>query len=188
MDRHVKGSLFQEYVRMVRKNKQVDWSQYLESGDMEYLNRLILPSQWYPYGVYQRLGAAIFHELAGRNPEVARSWGRYTMEGMAELYGKNLIEMGDPKRTLKKFHAIYMHFFDFEGFTIDMAEENRAEIKINPAFGKLAVQGYTYQMLGSFHRLIELSGAKDVRAEFVKKMWDGAQETVISIQWSANQS
>ncbi len=183
--RHVKGSLFKEYVRMIKKNKRIDWSKYLSPSDMNFIKHgIITVVEWYPYETLQNLGDAIFHEIAGEDTEVARSWGRKTMEGLADLYRKNLIEKGDQFQTLKKFINMYKHFFDFGGFELIVREENHVEIKVDQAFGEKGAKGYGYQMIGSFERLIELSGADEVKAKFLKKAWEGARNTVIELRWS----
>jgi hypothetical protein len=91
---------------------------------------------------------------------------------------------GDPIKSLGKFKSINSNFFDFEGFEVNVINRNKVEIKINPAFGTLGIVGYSYQMLGSFQKLVELSGQKDVKAEFAKRFWEGDPYTVISINWS----
>lgn len=183
MSKQVKGSLFVEYVRMIKKNKHIRWDEYLTPYELGFLDQIILPSQWYPYEIYRQYGAAIFREIAGGKPQLACSWGKETMDRLAELYKDNLIEEGDPVASLRRFKALTQNFFNFDSFDITIHGDNHVEIAINPAFGTEAVRGYSYQMLGSFQRLVELSGADRVQAEFFAKSWEGASKTMMEIRW-----
>jgi CheY-like chemotaxis protein len=183
MARHVKGILFKDYIRMIKRYPEIEWGKHLTPGDMEILNRLILPSQWYPLETYQRCGSAVYHEIAGGDPEMARSWGRASMDDLVELYHNNLVEEGDPLETLEKFKGINSRFFDFEGFDLTVSGEDQAYIIVDPEFGELEIEAYSYQMMGSFERLIQLAGAVNIKAEFRNKAWEGDGKTVIDISW-----
>jgi len=183
MGRRVKGTLFREYVQMIRNNKNVDWSKHLTPEELIYINQLITASQWYPMQTYQRMGAAIFKEVAKGRPESALLWGKISMEAMANLYKSTLVVEDSPIQTLEKFKVINRHFFDFEGFEITILAPDHVSIKIDREFGTMAAIGYSSQMLGSFQRLVELSGGREVKAEFTAKLWEGAPNTIIDLQW-----
>jgi hypothetical protein len=183
MGKHVKGTLFREYVQMIRNSKTVEWSNYLNPEELVYINQLILSSQWYPMQTYQRMGAAIFKEIAKGNLQSARLWGKMSMDGLAGLYKDTLVVKNSPIETLEKFRIINLRFFDFEGFAITIIDDKHVSIKIDAGFGTLAAEAYSHQMLGSFERLMELSGAREVKAVFIAKLWEGAPNTVIDIRW-----
>jgi len=184
MTRHVKGKLFEDYVRMIKKNKQVDWSKYLGPDELEMITGdLILPSGWYPMEMFQRCGEAIFYEIAKGSLEVARAWGRMSVEGLAQIYRRLILEEGDPLQTLEKFSRLSKIFFDFEGFEVTATGPGQIEIKVDRAFGTIAMPAYSHQMLGSFERLLELAGARQVEAVFTAKAWEGAPQTVIALRW-----
>ncbi len=50
--------------------------------------------------------------------------------------------------------------------------------------GLRAQEAAAHQTLGFFQRLLELSGAKDVRAAFTAKSWEGAPQTILALSWS----
>jgi hypothetical protein len=142
---HVKGVLFLDYVRMIKSRRDVDWDKYLVPADREYLQGMVLPSQWYPLESYQRMGVAVLRELAGGKMEVVRLWGRLSVRPL----GPNRVRV-----------------------TVDV-----------PFDDKLADEAAAYQMLGSFERVLELSGARNVRCEFVSKVWEGAASSVLELSW-----
>jgi len=183
MSEQVKGSLFAEYVRMIKKNRHLPWSRYLTSSEMELLDQIVLPSQWYPYEIYQHYGAAIFLEMAGGDPQVACSWGKESMDRLATLYKGNLIEEGDPLKSLRRFKTLSQSFFSFDSFEMIVHDENHVDIAVDPAFGGEAIEGYSWQMLGSFQRLVELSGSDRVKAEISAKAWKGDRKTIIELRW-----
>lgn len=61
--RHVKGSLFVDYARMIRSRKAVDWRLHLTPDDMELVSRHVDLEKWYPMEVFERLGLAILAEV-----------------------------------------------------------------------------------------------------------------------------
>ena len=63
----VKGTLFVDYVRMLRAKKGVDWSRWLAPHDLEMLRTQIEPEAWYPMSTFERMGLAILAEVAQGN-------------------------------------------------------------------------------------------------------------------------
>jgi hypothetical protein len=49
---------------------------------------------------------------------------------------------------------------------------------------KTAEEAATWQAIGYFERLLELSGANNVRCRFVRKMWNDKDSTVVEFDWS----
>ena len=185
MGKHIRGSIFADYVDMIRKNKSVDWSKHISPGDLELTKQIILPGSWYPLEVFSRLGEAIFREVGKGNLEAARLWGRVSVDRLSKLYSIAVLVKGSPLKTLEKFKKISHLFFDFEGFEFTVRGDNHVSIKISPEFGRLAAAAYTHQILGSFQRLVELAGAQGVKAEFSAKSWEGRPQTVIELSWQA---
>ena len=183
MAKHVKGVLFLDYARMIRKRKNADWSKYLTPEDQKILSQLILPSEWYPLETYQHCGVAVLHEIARDNVEVVRAWGRASMDELMKVY-KNLAQETDPRKAMEKFQFLRRRFFDFEGLEVITQDGNRIQVKVDVAFGGVADEAYAYQILGALERLLQVSGAKNVQFQFVQKAWQGAPHTVIGLSWN----
>ncbi len=182
MAKHIKGTLFLDYVRMIKKRKNVDWSKYLTPEDFEIINQMILPSQWYPLESFQRMGVAVFHEIAQGDMETVREWGRRSMDELLKTY-KNLGVKGDPHDTLEKFKILRSRFFDFEGLEFVSRTEKSVSIRLDLAFEGVAEEAYAFQMTGSIERLLELSNAKNISRRFVKRAWEGDNETILEFSW-----
>jgi len=182
MDKQVKGTLFIDYVRMIRKLKDVDWTRYLTPEDMKIIGEMILPSQWHPLETYQNMGVAVFHEIAKGEVDVVSSWGRASMDELVKVY-KTMANQGQPIDSMKKFQALRSRFFNFEILQITDHKDNHVSITVDIAFERIAETAYAYQMLGSFERLLELSGANTIKHEFANKAWEGDPNTVIELSW-----
>ncbi len=62
--RHVRGSLFLDYVKMVRSFKGPSMQQHLNDEDRRHLAMTIDRDEWYPMAVFENLGCAILATVA----------------------------------------------------------------------------------------------------------------------------
>lgn len=184
MANYIRGSLLKDYVRLIRKNKQVNWSQYLAPSELELIGQRIQPTQWYPLSSYQRLGSAVFRELAQSDPRTAQAFGRESLEEIAESYGPKLVKAGDPLATLQSFKTLSLRFLDFDGFDVTESGGDRVYVILEPEFGAEEIEAYSYQIMGFLERLVELTGAVGVKAAFCNRAWEGEGKTVIEVSWN----
>lgn len=182
MPRHVKGTLFVDYVRMLRSRKNVDWTRHLPESDLPYLRKHIEPEAWYPMETFERFGLAILDELALGDLLVVRAWGRLQAEQLAKLEPRLLVP-GDPRESLMRFQVVRRSFFDFDAVTIPELSDASARVFVDYGMGGRAEQAAGHQTLGFFGRLVELAGASSVRAGFEQRAWEGDGKTVVAIDW-----
>lgn len=186
MSKRVKGILFVDYVRMIKSKKNVDWSEYLTPDDISFLNQTILESEWYPFDAFERMGVAIlaiFKEIDSSGLEAVHMWGRLSTDKLLNAH-KSILCEGDPRESLMRFQVLRKSFFDFNSVNIPAIQDNYAKLKIGYGMCKIAEEAATYQTLGFFERLLELSGAKDIQHKFKSKSWEGAPVTVLEFYWS----
>ncbi len=181
--RQVRGTLFADYARMIRAQKHVDWSKHLTPGDLELLRARAEPDAWYPMESFERMGNAILAEVAGGDLESVRIWGRLQAEALAQTY-PGLLAPGDPVDTLTRFRNLRRTFFDFEALDVLFMHEGEAEIGITYYMGMPAEEAAALQTLGFFEGLLELAGAKDIRAGLARRSWAGDPQTVAALSWS----
>jgi hypothetical protein len=182
-ERHVKGTMLADFVRMIRANRDRDWDAYLEEGDWEIINSKIYPTKWYPLGYYQRLGYATYKVLAGGDLETVRMSGR--MRGktfFSEVYS-SAIAIQDPARALGHFAKIYSSLFDFSVITIEQVDPKHVIIRHDYDREDVANTPYCYQLMGYIDALIELTGGVNPRIELTAKQWEGAPTTIFDITW-----
>jgi hypothetical protein len=182
LSRHVKGTLFVDYVRMIRGRKDVDWSRHLIPGDVEILEQRIEPNDWYPLDTFERMGLAILKEIAGGNMEAVHQWGRYYMDGLFQVHG-TLIVKGDPLDSLMRFQVLRSSFFDFEAVTLEEVMGNEAKLRINYGMGRIAEEASAYQTAGFFERLLELAGAQDIEVDYTRRSWEEGPPTIVELSW-----
>jgi hypothetical protein len=181
--RHVKGILFADYVRMIRSVKSVDWSAHLQAADLAAIHEKIAPDGWYSMEVFERLGNAIFEVVAHGKLELVRMWGRGSVDTLRAQQPR-LIAAGDPVETLNRFRVLRATYFDFDTLNVPLLHLDEAQIMIAYQMGMPAEETASHQTWGFFERLLELSGARDVRARFSSRSWDGDTHTLLSVHWT----
>ena len=180
--RHVKGTLCADYVKIIKKSKDVDWDKYLEPEDKILLEETILPSQWYSMQTFMRMGLAVFKEIVGSNLETVHGGGRVFMNELVKTY-KNLVVVGDPLRSMEKFKIMRSRFFDFECMEVKVIDNNTAELHLNLGFGKEGDKAYTHHMVGAFERLLEMCESKEIQTKIIQKSWEGSSKSVVELKW-----
>ncbi len=183
MSKSVKGLFFKDYVRMIKSRKDVDWSRHLSSDDMSYLSGRIEDSEWYPFESFERMGLGILEEIAGGSMDMVRVFGRTYLDRLFSLHS-SLISKNDPHESLIRFQVIRKSFFEFDPITILVFRHNFAKIEIAYGMSPKAEEAATFQTLGYFERLLELSGAKSVWHRFTSRKWEGAESTILELDWS----
>jgi hypothetical protein len=181
--RKVKGALFVDYVKMLKSRKDFDWSRYLEPGDMALLEQTIDATEWYPFDTFERMGVAIINEIADGDVEAVRLWGKSSMNDLLRIH-RDLVSGGDPAETLMRFQVLRKTFFDFSAIDLLAVSENGARFRIAFDMCAVAEEAATYQTLGFFETLLELSGVMEVRHTFESKKWEGDGATVLELEWS----
>jgi hypothetical protein len=178
----VKGALFADYVRMLRIQKGVDWSQYLPAEDLPYLKTQILLDEWYPMATFERLGNEILRTLARGDLDAVRDWGRLSADQLRALH-PTLVAPGDPVETLNRFRVLRSTFFDFDSLDIVMLHDDEAQVVIAYGMGMPAEEAASFQTMGFFERQLELAGAVDVRGRFLERSWAGDARTLLDLRW-----
>lgn len=184
--RHVKGNLFADYVRMIRSHKSIDWERHLATEDLELLKQRIDPRAWYPMESFERMGNAILREIANENLLSVRAWGKLSVE---QLRTENplLVAEGNPAETLMRFRVLRSTFFDFDALEVRALADDHARIVVRYHMQAYAEEAASYQTMGFFEQLLEIAGAREVDAKFLGKSWLGDEETVIALHWEMPQ-
>jgi len=181
--RNVKGVLFAEYVRMIRSRKDIDWSPYLSAEDGPFLQQTIVDSEWYPFDTFERMGLGIIREIAGGDVEAARLWGRKSIDYLKDALNA-LTSDGEPRESLMRFQVLRRGYFDFDPVRIRAISGTHARLEIAYGASDLAEEAAFYQTLGYFERLLELSGARDIRCSIQSMAWQGAPSSILELDWS----
>lgn len=167
---------------MLRSQKAVEWSKHLPPQDLAYLQTLIDPDGWYPMATFERMGNAILDVVTRGELFPVQLWGRYSA---AQLRSANptLLEPNNPPETLSRFRVLRETFFNFNALEVPMLHDDEAQIIVRYHMGTPAEEAASYQTMGFFEGLLEMAGAKDIRAVFQDKSWDGDERTMLALRW-----
>jgi hypothetical protein len=182
-ERHVKGTLFVDYVRMLRARSDVDWSKVLQPVDLGYLVQRIDPAAWYPMETFERMGLAILAEIAEGQLDAVRMFGRASVDWLSQTHA-TLVAPGDPRDTLMRFQVLRRSFFDYSALEIGSIHDGEASILVSYAMGPQAEEAACWQTLGFLERLLEVAGASNVKASFASRGWTGDLVTTIQLRWT----
>jgi hypothetical protein len=181
--RNVRGVLFLDYVRMLRSQKAVDWSQHLPPEDMPFLSMKIEPDSWYPMTTFERLGNEILRHVARGELFPVQLWGRYSAMQLRAAH-PTLLEPHNPIETISRFRVLRSTFFDFTALEVPMLHDEEAHVVIGYHMGMPAEEAAAFQTMGFFEGLLELAGARDVRARFAQRSWAGDRRTMLELRWA----
>jgi len=182
LERRVKGTLFVDYVRMIRHHKEIDWSGHLQPEDFALVRQQIDPSAWYPMESFERMGLAILREIAKDRLDAVRAFGRASVVDLREFH-QDLIVPGDPRESLMRVQVLRASFFDFQAVDLLYLSDGEARFRIDYGMSPQAEQAACHQALGVFEELVTVAGAKKCQASLVSRRWEGDPETVIELTW-----
>ncbi len=180
--RNVRGVLFLDYVRMLRAQKAIDWAEHLPPDDVRYLSARIEPDAWYPMAAFERLGNEILRHVARGELFPVQLWGRYSAAQLRAAHPA-LLEPGNPVETVNRFRVLRATFFDFTALEIPMLHDDEAHVVIRYHMGMPAEEAAAHQTMGFFEGLLELAGARDIRARFAERSWAGDPRTLLELHW-----
>ena len=166
MSGQVKGVLFADYVRMLRAHRGRTLNEFLEPGDLAYLDQTIDFDAWYPMDSFERLGVAIFQAIAEGDLGLVRDWGRASVVRVVAA-NEHVLVPGDPRESLMRFFVLRRSLFDFEALCMLQLCDGSASIGVEYGMQALAEQSAAVQTMGFFEGLISLADGGDVRGEFL---------------------
>ena len=169
---------------MLRAHKGVDWSPYLDAGDVYFLSARVDPSRWYPMDSFERMGVAILREIARNDLRLVEHFGRVSLDALCKQYD-NLVAEGDPNESLLRFRVLRQSFFDFPALEIVDVYEHHAAATVSYGMGATAEEAATHQTMGFFERLLERCGGRPVRVALTARSWLGDPKTRIQMSWTA---
>ncbi len=175
--------LFVDYVRMLRAQKDIDWSTRLPPEDLRYLKERIDVDAWYPMATFERMGNAILDTVARGNMQAVMMWGRMQASTLRAA-NLSLLADGDPVETLQRFVVLRSTFFDFDALHVLLVHEDEAQIAISYHMGMPAEEAASVQTVGFFEGLLALAGAHGIRSTFKEKSWAGDKRTRVDITWT----
>jgi hypothetical protein len=181
--KNVRGSLFVDYVRLIRSRKDIDWSRYLEAKDFAFLQGRVDDAAWYPIATYERFGVGILSAVAGNSLATVRMWGQFQVDAMLRQR-PDILEAGDPRESLMRVVVHRKGFFDYDVLTVKEILDDHARFELNYAMSGVAELAACSQTLGALEELARRAGGRNVKAAFSQRTWEGDPCTILEITWS----
>ena len=180
--RYVKGILLVDYIKMIRANPDLPWSEHLSAEDLEQANQLILPGSWYPIEFFQRIGMAVFKVVAKGNYQLIHAYGRSLAEKMnAENPG--MVSKGRPRDTLRKYRAIQDRLYSFKPVETEDLGPGHLVVKTFSKPDGPEAQVIMEIVAGTIERLIELAGGSNVKTKLLEAVWEGEDQNALEVKW-----
>jgi len=171
----VKGTVIVDLVRIIRSQKDIDWSKYLEPEDFEIVKSLIVPGKWYPGDSFWRISWAVTKEIGKVQIDNIFFFGRLTAKSFVRVYKQLLVE-GDPSASLENSVRFRQAFYDFEG-----TEYEKNKVEKGPDWIKFTIYDYPdmiipevrvpyyYGIAGYFQEVAEMASGKTIKNTIVDK-------------------
>jgi hypothetical protein len=179
--------LFVEYVRMIRRRKDVDWMRELRVEDLALVQQHVRPEIWYPMASFERLGLAILANFEGVQLDAVRLWGSYSAHQFVRDHPTLLAE-NDPVETLMRLRVQRATLFDFPAFDIPTLIDGHALITMSYGMSATAEEAACHQTLGFCESIVSLAGGRSVQGALGELSWLGTAQTTLVLNWELPRS
>lgn len=182
--RRVRGILFLDYVKMLRRSGSSRLERVLRPEDLELLRGQVDVSAWYPMSSFERFGLAILDEI-GSQLDAVRLWGRAQIPQILAFF-PTLRAEGDPRDTIIRLGNLLLSLFDFQAVSVEDVDDETATIQIAYGMCARAEEAACFQTQGLFEALIEAAGGANASGHFEKRGWQSPEgRTLLSLAWTA---
>jgi len=160
----VKGSVLRSRVDFVEKKYGHEGLDrvlgILPEEDRQTLARGLLPAQWYPFALGERLEKAILKALGeeGRATfmELGRRSASYNLGGVHQVF----VSAGDPHRLLSRAPAIYRLYYDTGSRSYEKTGIHACRLVTSAS--ETFSEGDCLTVMGWHERAVEMCGGRDV--------------------------
>lgn len=185
LETELKGSLFSaalEHIETAYGRSAVALvQQHLEPESREQLSGVILPMVWLPLALYDQLLRAVERVVGGAEGTTASGIGRSTADRELPTTHRLFLQSATPTLAVERIPQFYRLY------------HSRGEAKVTPTPGAgvrveidaLTPESFSYAwtLAGFWQRMLELTGARDVRAGVVSCRGRGDDKTAITLRW-----
>jgi hypothetical protein len=182
-ERKVKGTIIVDFVKMIKKNRDLDWNKYLKAEDWGVVNSFVLASKWYSFAVFERCARAVFALLGNGNMEAAHAEGRRAGHKMFETVYSTVVQQKDPMTGLNLFVSSYGALFNFNPVRMERVTPRHARILYDYDAGDRFSVAFCHLLKGIFEALIEKTDGKNGTVAIASKQWENAPLTSFDITW-----
>ena len=182
----VKGTILTDLVKIVRKERQLPWDQYLTPSDWDIINGEILATMWYPGDFFYRLSYAVYKVVGQSDLNVCFAFGKIAVHNMIEIY-KNIIVPGEPAVSMERFITRRKSFFkgDYSSAETGQLKNGHGWLTFLYTNAEPSVKGgevagvIAHSVAGALTELAGLTGGRNVSSRIAQK----GEYFEINIKW-----
>jgi hypothetical protein len=182
----IKGSIVVDTVRAVKtRASEEEYAKILSLLNNEarkVFEKEVFSSTWYSLDDFMNFQKAFIHVLFGRREEILIRGSELLFEKQLEGIYKAFIKQGSPEFLLKRLAAVHQTYYKGVSVEVEMDSACKATVRYT-GFEKQHHLA-EYGIIGFFRKALEISGAKNVAAEFTNKISAGTGIADLSLTWS----
>jgi hypothetical protein len=88
--------------------------------------------------------------------------------------------------SLMRLKVLRSTLFDFPAFDLPMLVDGHAYVSVTYHMGPVAEEAACHQTMGFCEGVLSLAGARNVRADFTERAWQGDSRTLLDLQWDSS--
>lgn len=141
----------------------------------------IFPSNWYSLDHFAAFLAATVDKTAGGNREILIARSEKVTERQLRGIYRIFVKLGSPEFVVKRIAAVHSTYFQGVDIFPEFDGVNKATLKYL-GFEKQH-QIMEYGIRGFYRKALEISGAKNVNAQFTTSIAEGLNHSVLAVTW-----
>jgi hypothetical protein len=183
---HIKGSVVLDTVRAVKtRASEEEYARILEllnPAARKVFEGEIFSSTWYPLDAFMNFLEVEIKVLFNGREEVLVRASEALIENQLQGIYKAFVKAGSPEFIIKRIAAVHATYFQGVSIEVKMEGESKAVLHYVGFEKQHRLQEYT--LIGFFRKALEISGAKNVAAEFTTKISAGTGIADLLLTWS----
>jgi CheY-like chemotaxis protein len=182
-ERRVRGVLFLDYVRMIRRQVPT-WPTQLSTADAALVGTRVDVDAWYPMADFERLGLAILEHVVRGETDSIRLWGRQQVQAIL-AYLPELRLADDPRESVMRFQNFLSSLFDFHAVTLESVDDVECVLSVDYGMSARAETAATWQTVGFFEELVSAAGGREATGRLLSQGWvPGSPGTSFTVEWT----
>ena len=182
--RMIKGSVIMDMVNLVRAREDLPWHEYLTEEDLKTVNSMVLPGNWYPLELSQRLSVAAFELLANKNMEMVEKLSRAASRELFAGVYKPFVHVGDPEAAIRKFLKLRESLYTFSKASAEPLSEKKIRVRITElGEPNEHLPVYILYQAIQFEELVAVNGGLEDKSETRQGMEDGQLFLEFDVSW-----
>jgi hypothetical protein len=186
IETELKGSLFTaalEHIEAVHGKAVVaQVREQLDSDSRARIAGVILPMAWFPLSLYEQLLRAAERVVGGSEGSTASGIGRSTADRELPTTHRLFMQTASPAMVAERIPQFYRLYHSRGDAKVMPTPAGGVRVEVHTLMPAESLS-YAWALTGFWHRMLELTGARDVRAGVVSCRGRGDEKTAITLRW-----